>query len=440
MNCSICRRILVIIAIASGVGTTSHELWAQHRIALNDETLAEVVDAVPHDDYEAAFTESIAECSCDASFGDCDCHRAASLNWVNADYLMWWTKGNRLPALVTTSPTGTLQANAGILGLPTTQVLFGDAKIANQERSGLRINAGRWLDDCREVGIEATYFSVFNDSSTDDFFAQTTGGVNSGAPILARPFFDVNIGQENARLFSFPNLADGSIAISSSSELHSGELLLRHHLRSGTRGRLDFLGGYRYFRFREGLRIDENFTSTAPGGGIAVGTTFNVFDSFAAENDFHGGQLGIAANFSGDRWDLGIVGKVALGNIHRTVTIDGRTVTTTPPPVVTANSAAGGLLALTSNIGQTTANDLACLPEVGVNLAYDLNDSLTLRVGYTLLALNNVARTGDQIDRSVNPNLIPGGNGTGVARPSASGFGPTDFWAQGISFGIGGQF
>ena len=42
----------------------------------------------------------------------------ASPFWAEMDYLAWSVKGDRLPALVTTSPAGTPRPQAGALGAP----------------------------------------------------------------------------------------------------------------------------------------------------------------------------------------------------------------------------------------------------------------------------------------------------------------------------------
>ena len=128
------------------------------------------------------------------------------------------------------------------------------------------------------------------------------------------------------------------------------------------------------------------------------------------------------------------------GRGQRPININGATTTTTPAPGSTTSTASGGLLALSSNIARTSENDFAVLPEFGANLTFELNDSLQLRAGYTILALNNVARTGNQIDRNINTNLIPGGSGAGPAVPSHTRHELSDFWAQGLNFGIAGEF
>lgn len=59
--------------------------------------------------------------------------------WAEAGYLAWSVTGDKLPALVTTAPVGTPLAVAGVLGQPTTTVLFGNSSVNNDWRSGGRI-------------------------------------------------------------------------------------------------------------------------------------------------------------------------------------------------------------------------------------------------------------------------------------------------------------
>src|SRR5437879_6554752 len=46
--------------------------------------------------------------------------------WVSADFAVAWVKGKPLPPLVTTSPPGTAQAEAGVLGLATPRTVLGN--------------------------------------------------------------------------------------------------------------------------------------------------------------------------------------------------------------------------------------------------------------------------------------------------------------------------
>jgi hypothetical protein len=251
-------------------------------------------------------------------------------------------------------------------------------------------------------------------------------------------FEGVQLGQQDAELGAFPDLVAGQINITTSSELHSAAVSLRKRWREGCRGRIDLIGGYRYFRFRENLLIQENLVSTNPGGLIQQGTTLDVFDRFATENDFHGGELGLAAQFHRGCWSLDLLAKVALGNMRQAAMIDGAATVTTPgdPP----ETSPGGLLALPTNMGRHRRDAFAVLPEIGLGLRYQASDCLALTAGYTLIYLNHILRTGDQIDPAVNPTQLTnfdqtGGPLLGEPRPAVL-MNDTDFWAQGINLGI----
>jgi hypothetical protein len=97
----------------------------------------------------------------------------------------------------------------------------------------------------------------------------------------------------------------------------------------------------------------------------------------------------------------------------------------------------GGLLAQTTNIGTYEQNTFSIMPELGVTLSYDITCRLRASVGYTFLYWNNVARPGDQIDRNLAQlppePPVPGGG-------PAFAFRTTDFWAQGMNFGLAYTF
>src|SRR5262245_20844531 len=73
--------------------------------------------------------------------------------WGSVEYLLGWTKGQFLPPLVTTSPVGTLPADAGVLGQPATAILFGNERVNTGVRDGGRFSIGYWLDDSRTLGL-----------------------------------------------------------------------------------------------------------------------------------------------------------------------------------------------------------------------------------------------------------------------------------------------
>jgi len=101
----------------------------------------------------------------------------------------------------------------------------------------------------------------------------------------------------------------------------------------------------------------------------------------------------------------------------------------------------GGVLALSSNIGRQVHDQFSVVPELGVNIGCRVTRNLTAYVGYSVLYWTDVARPGDLINRTVNPSLLPTSQAFGTAVPNAaaqpvSGLQHTDFWAQGVNFGL----
>ncbi|MCE9524663.1 MAG: BBP7 family outer membrane beta-barrel protein, partial [Planctomycetales bacterium] len=63
------------------------------------------------------------------SDGGCEEECCYPQTTARLEYLMWWGRGQNIPALVTTSPNGTPQNEAGVLGFPNTTTLFGNQGI-----------------------------------------------------------------------------------------------------------------------------------------------------------------------------------------------------------------------------------------------------------------------------------------------------------------------
>jgi hypothetical protein len=349
----------------------------------------------------------------------------SSCFYASAEYLLWWTQGQRVPPLVT---TGTADSQ-GILGIPGTTVLSGGDTVGTGVRSGGRFTLGFWMDDEKNTAIEGTF--LFLGQRSFSFAANS-----SMFPLLARPFFNLNTGTEFREVATTPGISVGQVAVDNPSRLWGGELNLRCNLCCGCWGRLDLLGGFRYLELDEGLNITESLLAL-PGSGSLAGSNIVVSDRFGTRNQFYGAQAGLDYEINRGRWSLDLRGKLALGETHEVVNIAGNQVIISPTGAVT--TANGGLLALASNSGHFDRNRFAVMPEVGVTLGYQLTDWCRLTVGYNFLYWSSVVRPGDQIDRVIDVSQIPNSGlnnpSTGFARPTAT-VRDTGFWAQGISFGV----
>jgi hypothetical protein len=193
---------------------------------------------------------------------------------------------------------------------------------------------------------------------------------------------------------------------------------------------VSLLGGYRFLSFADDLRIREDLESLEPA---TLGTIIVVNDHFGTRNQFHGGEIGMETRVSSGNLSLSVLAALSVGNLHRSVTIDGSTEVTAPgfPPVTNP----GGLLALSSNSGTYLSDELVLVPEIGFTLGLQLNPRWRATAGYNLMLLPGVVRPGDQIDLNVNPNLLPPVTPGGPALPGFVQH-ESSLWAQRASVGL----
>ena len=92
-----------------------------------------------------------------------------------------------LPPLVTDSPIGTAP---GVGLVRRRSVIAGNNVVGNSWRSGYRLEAGVWLDDCNSLALVGDYFNL-GDDDYDYFFAGDSGR-NTG-----RPFFNTQSGTQD---------------------------------------------------------------------------------------------------------------------------------------------------------------------------------------------------------------------------------------------------
>lgn len=217
--------------------------------------------------------------------------------WGQVSALAWWTREMTLPPLVTTSPVGTPQAQAGVLGASGTEVLFGGGDLFADLRYGTQFRVGGWLGPRRWVGLEFDYTGLQDEST--QFLA-----VSVGDQILARPFLNIgpNTLTYDSALVAYPNLLAGTVLVDADSRFQSAgfhlvtnmictfgcQLGARRELGSCQSGfRLDLLGGYRYMNLDESVTIrDYLVTTVTPRTGLLG------FDQFATGNDFTGASWG----------------------------------------------------------------------------------------------------------------------------------------------------
>jgi hypothetical protein len=305
---------------------------------------------------------------------------------------------------------------AGVLGQPTTAILYGSDTVGEDARPGGRITLGMWLDPTGCHAVEGRFFNLGKQTTTFD--AESTG-----IPTLARPFTDGGTGEPAARLLAFDNFTtNGIVNVRGESEVLGGDVIYRWLACRVANTKLDFLFGYQFARIDESLSITDSLTAqNIPL--VDPGTTNAIQDHFATRSEFHGGEIGVAIEHCGPCWRLEFLAKIGFGNMSEEVRIAGLTTTVTPPPDSTTSVQNSGLLASGANLGTFTQSEFAVSPELGVNFAYQLNQCVELNAGYSFLYWSSVVQPADQIDRLLT---VP------TAQYAVQG---GDFWLHGFTFG-----
>jgi len=350
--------------------------------------------------------------------------------WFSAEYLVWATTGQSVPPLVTSSPLGTA-TDIGVVGAPTTSVLFGGNSFNGPMRSGARLTAGFWFTPRQERGIEANWIGL--GLAREQFAMSST----AGDPWLARPYIDATNGNQAAVVVptststsADPTLLEQAVAANLQTQFGSVDVLYRKNLTSGEDFHRRYLvGGFRYLMLDDRLAVD--FSSTLSTGP----TTYTASDSFRTLSQFYGGEFGLIEKWWHDRWSLQVLGKVALGGSTIGTAISG---STTTADTTGTTSVPGGILAQPTNPG-SEQSFFAAAGEFGVTADYAVWSQFRLSVGYSLIYWTTVGRAAAQIDPRVNPNQLGGTTPGGPVAPTFN-LWSTSFIAQGVNAGLEYQF
>jgi len=380
-------------------------------------------------------------------------------------------------------------------GASTGNVPSGNS-IEDGVRTGGRFVVGGWLDPERTIGLEGSYFFLASRS-------MAFGTNSNGSPTVAIPYLNASTGQEAGYTIAQPlttissvfdvNSGPGvfvNLNVTTSTDASSGKAVVISTSRlqgSEANGvwspdvlgkHLQLLAGFRYAQLDEGLGIASSVshfhsdtTLIQPAFGLDNNLIDNHstslttrWDQFDTHNNFYGAQVGARGEYTWGRLSVLAGAKVALGTMNESVDIRGlssfsTTTTVTPtdgiliagipltiptgaPAVTTTTSghSVGGLFAQPTNIGHYSRNVFAVVPEGNLKVGYQISERLRATVGYSFFYMSDVARPGEQIDRAINPGLLatPPLNGP-PARPLFH-IKSTDYWAQGVDFGLEFRF
>lgn len=291
-----------------------------------------------------------------------------------AEYLIWWSDARSIPVLATTTTGVPAQAVAGVLGQPTTNVLFGGDTIGGSDQTGLRLTLGTWFDDSENLGA---YIRGYTSQGDNVGFSS-----NPALAVVARPFFndDPLVNAQDALLVTYPGLSAGNVNVRAENDVMGMEANLRSFIDGDSTYRMDVLYGVQYNRINDDILIQ---TTTVAGA-----TRFDLTDLFNAENDFFGGSFGLLGEFNQGIVTFSALAKISAGNMNQRVFINGSN-TITVGGVGTTTP--GGLLAQpVANMGTHERDVFTFAPEAGLNASIAITQNFDFTVGYTFIYWTNV--------------------------------------------------
>lgn len=333
------------------------------------------------------------------------------------EYLMMWRRGDRLPPLVTTEVTEG-QNTATVL-------LVGQERIMERMGSGGRVTIGTWLDDHQCLSLVGRGW--YGGRKTYDYDQN-----QDQTPILLRPFLNVSDDQdpeEDTQVIASPERASGSIHIGANSEAFGADVSIRQFLYGDLGATVDFLYGYQFMRLNEWLGIDTDSTAL-DDEFVPEGTMLSVSDHFQTSNEFHGGQVGFAANYRECCWSFNGLLKVGFGSLTRRATRTGQTITQVDDAISVDPQ---GLLVRSTNDGTFTDRTFGWVPELDLSLGWHRYPGWDLTFGYHVIAMTDALQPSGAIDPDLAVNLSE--PPLGEQRPS-DGLRYRTFYLHGIHFGL----
>ncbi|TWT81905.1 hypothetical protein CA13_33600 [Planctomycetes bacterium CA13] len=377
-------------------------------------------------------------CGCDScdSYG-CDSYgQCGPGSWTNArlgftpdrwfgsiELLLMFRSGDTLPPLLTTGPT--TSPNPGQIGAAGTSVLVGNSSVLNEMTAGGRLQLGTWLDDCHLRSM------VFRGWLTgDETFNFETD--QSRTPVITRPFFNVTTGEaasQDTQVIATPDFTTVGVAtVHAANEVHGADISIRQQAYSRFGGTVDVLYGYQYMRMNDSLRTFSTSTAGA-SNALPLGSVISITDSFEAENEFHGGQLGFASRYREGCWSFRSLWKVAFGQLTRRSALSGRTEISNVTTVVDPN----GLLVRSTNDGTETDHTFGWVPELDLSLGWHQFPQFDVTVGYHIIAMTDAVQVSGLIDPQLASNLADPVDDP--LRPSRQ-LSDKTFYVHGIHFGL----
>ncbi len=377
-----------------------------------------------------------------------------------------------IPTVNTFISTGSFGGSASAIQVAqqvTLPAVFGTAQNAPGnntvqfgDQPGMRFNLGYWLDSDECFGIDASYFRMWK--RTNNFYnsaANPNQGIGTG--FADQEVIDLGVigaagGQAGSAApttvgLSVPVFVAASTQTSLLGTISNETWGMDYNARCRVCYfgclTLDLLGGFRYLDVDERLNASQNIILTAanvpaapafpvqsvvqgvvagsiattlnngislPASASFMGTTTDFID---AHNRFYGAQFGASFDWrvAGALYVNGFT-KIAVGDMRETFNLRGFTSQIVPdaarpnnPGIATTPG--GSFVGPLDNNTERHFDRVCLVPQVNLNVGYEITDNIRVHVGYDYIYISAMARPVDQLTRSFSTTALSLGNNTG---------------------------
>ncbi len=370
------------------------------------------------------------------------------------DYLHWWVKDAPLSVpLVSTGPVANkegflINSNSTILyGAPFSPASGGNDKQSFPGFNGERLTVGYWLDDEQRYAVEASGFLLQTQTTTFQVRGNSAGEPGLRIPVYnSLPYApgggcDPDVPNvctipptEDGVPLAVPGDLTGGVKVTNSLQLGGLDLTGVLPIYRDTTWQVSGLVGGSFLQLNEGFNLTADLEGL-PTSDLYAGQSGYSVDQFKTRNRFYGASLGVRGRYNFGPMFVEGTGRFSFGASQEVLTVNGGYRDFNAP--FANNQGPEGIFAMPANEGQFSRTNFAVVPEVQVKLGYNITPSITLSVAYDFLYDSNVIRPGDQINRNIPKGQTFQQSGSTVSLVSpAPLFRTTDFYAQGISFGL----
>jgi hypothetical protein len=289
--------------------------------------------------------------------------------------------------------------------------------------NGVRVSAGYWFGDDQRLGVDGSAFTL-------ERGRESYAIVSPGSPAITRSFIGANNGQNIFLLFAVPGQYGGLLGATVDNRFRGWEANLRTTGYSVVADRTEWLAGFRYVELFEGVRV-------AGGSQFGDGSRDFIADRIVTSNQFYGGQVGIHSRYGTGRVRADGILKAAVGGMHQVADISGQYQVFDPAGTRVVSEPIG-LYAQRSNSGRYSRDRIAIVPEFTFNVSYQFTPGFGAFVGYNIIYMSSVLRPAGAVDPVINEANLPyiANPAPGNADRPQFRFNATDYWAQGINFGL----